>query len=170
MWTPYFEPVRKRLSQALHILDRFHIRKQLNKAVDDEHILANLLLAHADYIAAPFCVNSPGPHGIHKAIPSGDFFFRRGHCSKTGQSDFGSSRFATPVALNICRCSGSSQFRKLFLLLFDSSRLVGKAESRSNAVRSIRMPRGAPAKTAPVTPAAVERGKTWFVRRCWIRL
>lgn len=34
MWIPYFEPIKTRLSQALHILDRFHIRKQLNKAVD----------------------------------------------------------------------------------------------------------------------------------------
>lgn len=34
MWIPYFEPIKKRLSQALHILDRFHIRKQLNKAID----------------------------------------------------------------------------------------------------------------------------------------
>lgn len=35
MWGPYFAPIRERLSGALHILDRFHIRQQLNKAVDD---------------------------------------------------------------------------------------------------------------------------------------
>ena len=35
MWGPYFAVIRERLSGALHILDRFHIRQQLNKAVDD---------------------------------------------------------------------------------------------------------------------------------------
>jgi transposase len=35
MWEAYFAPIRERLSGALHILDRFHIRQQLNKAVDD---------------------------------------------------------------------------------------------------------------------------------------
>ncbi len=34
MWAPYLAAVKKRLS-ALHILDRFHIRQQLNKAVDE---------------------------------------------------------------------------------------------------------------------------------------
>ena len=31
----YFRPIRERSSGALHILDRFHIRQQLNKAVDE---------------------------------------------------------------------------------------------------------------------------------------
>lgn len=35
MWGPYFAPIQARLSGALHILDRFHIRQMLNKAVDD---------------------------------------------------------------------------------------------------------------------------------------
>jgi transposase len=34
MWKPYLAAVRKRLPNVLHILDRFHICKQLNKAVD----------------------------------------------------------------------------------------------------------------------------------------
>jgi transposase len=34
MWGPYLAAVKERLS-ALHILDRFHIRQQLNKAVDE---------------------------------------------------------------------------------------------------------------------------------------
>ena len=34
MWAPYLAAVKSRLS-ALHILDRFHIRQQLNKAVDE---------------------------------------------------------------------------------------------------------------------------------------
>jgi len=36
MWAPYLAAVRKRLEDALHILDRFHIRQMLNKAVDKE--------------------------------------------------------------------------------------------------------------------------------------
>ena len=35
MWGPYFAPIRERLTGALHILDRFHIRQLLNKAVDE---------------------------------------------------------------------------------------------------------------------------------------
>jgi transposase len=34
MWGPYLAAVRRRLG-ALHILDRFHIRQQLNKAIDE---------------------------------------------------------------------------------------------------------------------------------------
>jgi transposase len=34
MWEPYLRAVKKRL-HALHVLDRFHIRQLLNKAVDD---------------------------------------------------------------------------------------------------------------------------------------
>jgi transposase len=34
MWAPYLAAVKSRLS-ALHVLDRFHIRQQLNKAVDE---------------------------------------------------------------------------------------------------------------------------------------
>jgi len=34
MWAPYLAAVKQRLS-ALHVLDRFHIRQQLNKAVDE---------------------------------------------------------------------------------------------------------------------------------------
>jgi transposase len=35
MWAPYLAAVRQRLPEALHVLDRFHIRKQLNQAVDE---------------------------------------------------------------------------------------------------------------------------------------
>lgn len=35
MWKPYLHVVRERCSQALHILDRFHIVAQLNDAVDE---------------------------------------------------------------------------------------------------------------------------------------
>lgn len=35
MWEAYFAPIRQRLPEALHILDRFHIRQRLNKAIDD---------------------------------------------------------------------------------------------------------------------------------------
>ena len=35
MWRPYLHVVREKCSQALHILDRFHIVAQMNKALDD---------------------------------------------------------------------------------------------------------------------------------------
>jgi transposase len=35
MWEPYLNAIKARLTNALHVLDRFHIRQQLNKAVDE---------------------------------------------------------------------------------------------------------------------------------------
>lgn len=35
MWQPYLKVIRKKASQALHILDRFHIVARLNKALDE---------------------------------------------------------------------------------------------------------------------------------------
>ena len=35
MWKPYLKVIRKKLPNALHILDRFHIVAMLNKAVDE---------------------------------------------------------------------------------------------------------------------------------------
>ena len=35
MWQPYLQVVREKCSQALHILDRFHIVAQMNKALDE---------------------------------------------------------------------------------------------------------------------------------------
>jgi transposase len=35
MWDPYLAAVRQVLQEVLHILDRFHIRQQLNKAIDE---------------------------------------------------------------------------------------------------------------------------------------
>jgi transposase len=41
MWKPYIKVIKKKASQAIHILDRFHIVAKLNKAIDeiraDEH-------------------------------------------------------------------------------------------------------------------------------------
>ncbi len=34
MWRPYLKVIREILPQALNILDRFHIAKKLNEAVD----------------------------------------------------------------------------------------------------------------------------------------
>ena len=34
MWEPYLKVIREKCSQALHILDRFHIVANLNKALD----------------------------------------------------------------------------------------------------------------------------------------
>src|SRR5664280_2070641 len=35
MWQPYLDVIRERCSQALHILDRFHIVAKMNKALDE---------------------------------------------------------------------------------------------------------------------------------------
>ena len=35
MWKPYLKVIRKKLPHAVHILDRFHVVAQLNKAVDE---------------------------------------------------------------------------------------------------------------------------------------
>jgi transposase len=35
MWRPYLRVIREKCSQALHILDRFHLVAKMNKALDD---------------------------------------------------------------------------------------------------------------------------------------
>ena len=35
MWEPYLKVIREQCSEALHILDRFHIVANMNKALDD---------------------------------------------------------------------------------------------------------------------------------------
>src|SRR2546427_9410292 len=35
MWRPYLRVIREKCSQALHILDRFHIVAKMNQALDD---------------------------------------------------------------------------------------------------------------------------------------
>jgi len=35
MWKAYLKVIKKKVPQALHILDRFHIVAMLNKAVDE---------------------------------------------------------------------------------------------------------------------------------------
>jgi transposase len=35
MWQPYLKVIREKCSQALHILDRFHIVAKMNLALDD---------------------------------------------------------------------------------------------------------------------------------------
>ena len=35
MWQPYLRVIREKCSQAIHILDRFHIVAKMNKALDE---------------------------------------------------------------------------------------------------------------------------------------
>ncbi len=35
MWEPYLKVIRERCSEALHILDRFHLVAKMNKALDE---------------------------------------------------------------------------------------------------------------------------------------
>jgi transposase len=34
MWKPYLKIIAQKASQAIHILDRFHIAQHMNKAID----------------------------------------------------------------------------------------------------------------------------------------
>jgi transposase len=49
LWAPYLAAVRQRL-KALHVLDRFHIRRQLNQAVDEVRRQKARALAQAGLI------------------------------------------------------------------------------------------------------------------------
>ena len=49
MWEPYLRAVKKRL-HALHVLDHFHIRQLLNKAVDDIRKGEARAMAHAGLV------------------------------------------------------------------------------------------------------------------------
>jgi hypothetical protein len=35
MWEPYLKVIREKCSEAIHILDRFHIVSKMNKALDE---------------------------------------------------------------------------------------------------------------------------------------
>jgi transposase len=49
MWKPYLKVIRERCSQAIHILDRFHIVAKMNDAVDDVRAAEARRLAHDGY-------------------------------------------------------------------------------------------------------------------------
>ncbi len=49
MWKPYLDVIRKNCSQALHILDRFHIVAKLNKALDEIRAAESRKLARDGY-------------------------------------------------------------------------------------------------------------------------
>lgn len=49
MWQPYLKVIAKKASQALHILDRFHIVARLNKAIDEVRAAEAKELAQKGY-------------------------------------------------------------------------------------------------------------------------
>ena len=49
LWKPYLKVVKKKLSDAVHILDRFHIMKYLNDAVDKTRRAETTQLHHDGY-------------------------------------------------------------------------------------------------------------------------
>jgi transposase len=49
MWKPYLRVIRETCSQALHILDRFHIVAKMNQALDDVRAAETRKLAQAGY-------------------------------------------------------------------------------------------------------------------------
>ena len=46
MWKPYLDVIREKCSQALHILDRFHIVAKMNKALDEVRAAESRRMAH----------------------------------------------------------------------------------------------------------------------------
>ena len=46
MWEPYLKVIREKCSEALHILDRFHIVARMNKALDE--IRAGRIAPHSE--------------------------------------------------------------------------------------------------------------------------
>ena len=46
MWKPYLDVIRAKCSQALHILDRFHIVAKMNKALDEVRADESRKMAH----------------------------------------------------------------------------------------------------------------------------
>ena len=49
MWQPYLDGIRERCSQALHILDRFHVVAKMNKALDEVRAAESRRMAQAGY-------------------------------------------------------------------------------------------------------------------------
>ena len=49
MWKPYLDVIREKCSQALHILDRFHIVAKMNKALDEVRAGESRKLAQAGH-------------------------------------------------------------------------------------------------------------------------
>jgi transposase len=49
MWQPYLDVIREKCSQALHILDRFHIVAKMNKALDEVRAAETRKIAQAGY-------------------------------------------------------------------------------------------------------------------------
>ena len=51
MWEPYLKVIREKCSQALHILDRFHIVAKMNKALDEVRAAESRRMAQEGYDA-----------------------------------------------------------------------------------------------------------------------
>jgi transposase len=49
MWQPYLEVIARRLSQAVHVLDRYHIVSKLNRAIDEVRVAEARRMARDGY-------------------------------------------------------------------------------------------------------------------------
>jgi transposase len=57
MWEPYLKVIREKCSEALHILDRFHIVAKMNKAVDEVRAGESRRMAREGFMPAlKFCL------------------------------------------------------------------------------------------------------------------
>jgi transposase len=50
MWEPYLKVIREKGSEALHILDRFHIVAKMNKALDEVHASESRRMAREGFV------------------------------------------------------------------------------------------------------------------------
>jgi transposase len=50
MWEPYLKVIREKCSEAIHILDRFHIVAKMNKALDEVRAGESRRMAHDGYL------------------------------------------------------------------------------------------------------------------------
>ena len=49
MWEPYLKVIREKCSEALHILDRFHVVAKMNKALDEVRAAESRKMAQDGY-------------------------------------------------------------------------------------------------------------------------
>jgi Transposase len=77
MWEPYLKVIREICSEALHILDRFHIVAKMNKALDEVRAGESRRMAHRAQ-EEDRSVSSPAPGTDPQLLPGAKNDFQRG--------------------------------------------------------------------------------------------
>jgi len=53
MWKPYLKVIAKKASQAIHVLDRFHIMQKMNQAIDTYEAIETALYHNLGALPEP---------------------------------------------------------------------------------------------------------------------